>query len=75
MHSSSKPIVVLQQAKEVAGKLNVDMMVVQGEELDQKGFGGDTFVFTYIIKSLHDCGGVDLIIIYITEILSIANCI
>ena len=36
----------VQQAKEVAGKLDVDMMVVQGEELDQKGFGGDICLLT-----------------------------
>lgn len=41
-------ICVTQQIKEVAGKLDVEMMVIQGEELNQKGFGG-IFIMLYIV--------------------------
>jgi len=35
-------ICFIQQIKEVAEKLdNVEMLVIQGEELDKKGFGGE----------------------------------
>ena len=40
--------IVVQQIKEVAGKLDVEMMVIQGEDLDQKGFGGDICLYVHM---------------------------